>query len=121
MIESIREKQTRFARYVPRLIDKAFELGYLVGRCEWVRDPAVAAANAAKGVGIKNSLHTIGLAIDLTLYKQDGTYIKNDEGYRELGAFWKAQQPDFCWGGDFHGQTGGDFDHFSLSPDGKLK
>lgn len=119
MIESIREKQTRFARYVPRLIDKAFELGYLVGRCEWVRDPAVAAANASKGVGIKNSLHVVGLAIDLVLYRQDGTYITDNTGHKELGAWWVQQQPDFCWGGNFSSLK--DFDHYSLTPDGVRK
>jgi len=112
--ETLREKQTRFAKWVPRLIDKAFDLGYLAGRCEWVRDPRVAALNAKDGKGITNSLHLEGLAIDVNLYLPDGTYITDDTGHKELGAWWKLQQPDFCWGGDFHSK---DNNHYSLTPD----
>lgn len=113
--ETLREKQTRFARYLPRLIDKAFELGYLVTGGEWQRQPAQAIANAASGAGIVHSVHLDCLAIDLKLFRADGHYITDDEGHKLLGAFWKTLQPDFYWGGDFHSR---DFDHYSLTPDG---
>lgn len=113
-METLREKQTRFARHVPDLIEYAFKLGYLVGRCEWVRDPKTALVNAEKGIGIKCSLHCEGLAIDLALYTADGVYLTASLGYTALGTYWKSLQPDFYWGGDFRSH---DYDHFSLSPD----
>lgn len=118
MSETLREKQTRFARWLPRLIDKAFELGYLVTGAEWKRDPRIAQMNAVSGAGISSSLHLASLAVDLNLFKADGTFITDDTGHAELGAWWKAQQPDFCWGGDFAKR---DFNHYSLSPDGVHK
>ena len=38
---SLRAKQSEFARLVPRLIDKAFELGYEVTLGDAYRDPRV--------------------------------------------------------------------------------
>lgn len=118
MTETLREKQTRFARFLPRLIDKAFELGFLVTGGEWERTQAQAAANVVSGAGILHSVHIEKLAVDLNLYKADGTYITDDTGHRQLGAYWKSLQPDFCWGGDF---TTRDFNHYSLTPDGVHK
>lgn len=115
MTESLREKRTRFTRYVPRLIDKAFELGYFAAGNEWLRTVAQAQANANSGAGIAHSVHLDGLAIDLNLYRADGTYIVDGTGHTELGAYWKTLQPDFCWGGDFSKR---DFNHYSLTPDG---
>lgn len=115
MIETLREKQTRFAKWVPRLIDKVFELGYLVTLSETWRTPEQAAWNAAHGEGIACSLHGERLAIDLDLFKPDGTFILDDTGHKELGAWWVLQSPDFCWGGNFARK---DFDHYSLTPDG---
>lgn len=116
MTETLREKQTRFARAVPLLIAKAFELGYLVTLSEAWRTPEQAAWNAEHGHGISCSLHTERLAIDLDLFKADGTFIIDDTGHKELGAWWVQQSPDFCWGGNFTHLK--DFDHYSLTPDG---
>jgi hypothetical protein len=118
MSETLREKQTRFAQWVPRLIDKAFALGYLVTGGEWERDPRVAQLNCDSGAGIANSLHIEKLAIDLNLFRPDGSIITDNTGHKELGAWWIQQQPDFCWGGLFQRR---DFDHYSLTPDGIRK
>lgn len=113
--ESLRQKQTRFARAVPRLIDKAFELGFLVTIGEVTRTETQAQRNAETGAGIARSLHLLRLAIDLHLFLPDGTYIRDGAGHRQLGAYWKSLSVDHYWGGDF---TKRDFNHYSLSPDG---
>jgi hypothetical protein len=68
------ERQFLFARLLPRLLDKAHELGFQVTGGEWQRSPQQAAANAAKGSGISSSLHVLSLAVDLHLF-QDGRYL----------------------------------------------
>jgi len=107
--------QERFAQDAARLILKAAELGYGVTFGDAYRSPQQAAANAANGSGIKNSLHCERLAIDLNLFK-DGVYITDDRGHRELGTWWKTLGPDHRWGGDF--KTRPDPNHYSISPDG---
>lgn len=98
------------------MIQKADEMGYAVTFGEAYRTPEQAALNAAKGSGISHSLHTERLAIDLNLFK-DGRYITDGEGHAELGRWWKALSPDHRWGGDFVKLK--DFNHYSLSTDGK--
>lgn len=63
-------------------------------------------------VGIRHSLHTKRLAVDLQLFK-DGQWIKEVGPYRELGIFWESLGPDFCWGGRF-----GDTPHYSIKHEG---
>lgn len=106
--------QEEFAQQVANLIKKAGELGYGITFGEAYRTPQQAALNAQSGAGISNSLHIDRLAIDLNLFK-DGRYITDDEGHRDLGAWWKQIGPRYKWGGDF---TKRDFNHYSLSPDG---
>lgn len=107
--------QEQFAQQVANLIKKAGDLGYGVTFGDAYRTPEQAKLNAASGAGISTSLHIERLAIDLNLFK-DGRYILDDEGHRELGAWWKTIGPNYRWGGDF---TKRDFNHYSLSPDGK--
>lgn len=113
--ETLRQKQTRFALAVPRLIDCAFSMGYNVTLGEIERTHAQAAANAKLGVGIAGSLHLQRLAIDLHLFDAQGVYIVDGRGHAQLGTFWKSLSPDHRWGGDFQAR---DFNHYSLSPDG---
>lgn len=115
MPESLRQKQTRFALSVARLILKAQALGYEMTIGEVERTAAQASANALSGAGIAKSLHLQRLAIDLHLFK-DGRYITDGEGHTELGRWWKSLSPDHRHGGDFAKR---DFNHYSLSPDGK--
>lgn len=107
--------QEEFAQSMARLIQKASQLGYGVTLGDAYRSPQQAAANAASGSGISNSLHCERLAIDLNLFK-DGVYITDDQGHRELGTWWKGLGPKYRWGGDF--TTRKDFNHYSISPDG---
>ena len=115
MTETLRQKQSRFALSTARLILKADSLGYAVTFGEAWRTPEQAQWNALKGLGTSTSLHIDRLAIDLNLFK-DGRYITDGEGHAELGKWWKSLGPDYRWGGEF---TKKDFNHYSLTPDGR--
>lgn len=107
-------KQRKFVRLLVELLSWALAQGYHIRLGEAWRSPEQAARNAARGVGIANSLHCERLAIDLLI--SDGTreLITVDE-VRPLGEYWKSLDPDARWGGDFVGRTAGDVGHFSLS------
>ena len=97
---TLREAQSEFARMVPRLIDKAYELGYEVTLGDAYRDPRVfGAPGEKKGYGSATSKHKLRLAIDLNLFR-DGTYLSKTQDHRKLGAWWEAQGG--TWGGRFN-------------------
>lgn len=107
------QKQELFMRLLPRLLDKAHELGYEIRGGDLFRDPRLhGAVGEKKGYGHSKSCHKVKLAIDLNLFK-DGRYITNDVGHKDLGTWWKAQHPGCRWGGDFQ-----DFNHYSLTHEG---
>lgn len=112
---TLREARCLFSRHVARLIVQAEKLGYDCALGEVVRDPRIASLNAQAGKGISNSLHLIGLAVDLHLYR-DGKYLSTTAEHTELGAWWKAQHPLFRWGGDFTRQDG---NHYSMTWEGR--
>ena len=116
MAESLREKQSRFAGYVARLIDWVNANGYEITLGEVQRDQRVADLNAASGAGISTSLHLISLAVDVHLFK-DGTYLTDTEAYRPLGEWWKTLAPDCRWGGDFRNRPDGN--HLSVEHEGR--
>lgn len=88
---SLRVQQSRFAAMVPRLIDKAIELGFEVTLGDAYRDPRAP-------YGSKSSRHRIRLAIDLNLFR-DGKYLEDTEDHRQLGEWWESQGG--IWGGRF--------------------
>ena len=108
--------QEEFAQSVAKLIQKAAELGYTVTLGEAWRTPEQAQWNADHGKGIAHSLHIERLAIDLNVFIS-GVYQTGAEGYTQLGAWWKTLGPMYRFGGDFQTR---DYNHFSISPDGKL-
>lgn len=113
---TLREKQHAFARLVAALIQRADLCGYEVTLGEAYRSKEEAERLAKLGKGIKNSLHTLRLAIDLNLFK-DGKYLTSTEDYRELGEWWESLSTDelICvWGGRF-----GDGNHFSVMHGGR--
>lgn len=110
---TLREKQSLFVILVSALIQHAYDKGYELTFGEALRTPEQAAINAKKGVGIKNSLHIIKLAIDLSLFK-DGKFLSKSEDHKELGEYWESLHPLCRWGGRF-----GDGNHYSLEHEGK--
>lgn len=107
MAETLRQKQSRFARMVARLIDQAFALGYEVTLGDAYRDPRVhGALGEKKSYSSSMSLHKQRLAIDLNLFR-DGRYLSSTESHRPLGEWWEAQGG--AWGGRFN-----DGNHYEL-------
>ena len=113
---TLRQKQSLFCRLVADLIRHAYAKGYELTWGEAYRSKEEAARLAGLGLGIKTSLHTSRLAVDLNLFL-DGAYQTTTEAYRPLGEWWEQQSgPDYqcCWGGRFL-----DGNHFSISHGGR--
>ncbi len=107
------EQQELFMRLLPRLIDKAHEMGYEVRGGDLYRDPRVfGKLGESKGYGHRNSCHKLKLAIDLNLFKGN-KYLTSTEDHRELGEWWEEQHPLCRWGGRFN-----DGNHYSLTYNG---
>jgi hypothetical protein len=104
------EKQQIFAWNVSNLIEKIECDGYKCTFGEAYRTPEQAALNAAKGIGIKNSLHCKRLAVDLNLFK-DGVYCADVESWRPFGEYWKTLNALNRWGGDW---KSGDANHVEM-------
>ena len=110
---SLRQIQSDYARLVPRLIDKAFSLGYEVTLGDAYRDPRVfGTLGTRRGYGHPSSAHKQRLAIDLNLFR-DGTFLGETSDHRELGEWWEQQHPLARWGGRFN-----DGNHYSFEVDG---
>jgi hypothetical protein len=110
---TLRQKQSLFVVLVGRLIARATGLGYELTFGETYRSPEEAARLAKLGKGIKTSLHTQRLAIDLNLFR-DGRYLSSTESHRELGEWWERQHELCRWGGRFS-----DGNHYSLEHQGR--
>lgn len=98
-------KQFIFTRSLSKLLIKANALGYEVTIGEVWRTQEQAALNAQTGAGIKNSVHCLRLAVDLSLFKS-GALLKESEPYEDLADYWKglsSANVQFRWGGDFRG------------------
>lgn len=107
------EKQRLFAKLIPRLIDKAHELGFEVTLGDGYRDPRVFGKLGVKqGYGAAFSCHKMRLAIDLNLFR-DGTFLQKTEDHKPLGEWWEQQHPEACWGGRFE-----DGNHYSFTHEG---
>lgn len=101
---TLRETRCRFTECMARLILWLVEQGYGVALCQ---------------DGLKHmagSLHYVGLAEDLYLYR-DGVYLTATEDYRAAGEYWKTLDPLARWGGDFRQTKDGN--HFSFEHEGK--
>jgi hypothetical protein len=108
--ETPRQKQSRFAKMVPRLIDKAHALGFEVTLGDAYRDPKVHGnMGERKSYSHPYSTHKVRLAIDLNLFRK-GEYLEGSEAHRPLGEWWEKQGPDHRWGGRF-----GDGNHYSFA------
>jgi hypothetical protein len=110
-METLRQKQSRFARMISELIQKATDMGYEVTFGEAYRSPEEAARLASAGKGIAQSLHCERLAIDLNLFK-DGVFLATSEAHTPIGVVW--EQMGGSWGGRFK-----DGNHYSLAHNGR--
>lgn len=119
MSGTLGETQRDFARLVPRLIDKAHELGFRVTLGDVYRDPRVfGQIGEFKGYGHRRSGHKQRLAIDLNLFLDvdgdgDLDYLEATERHRPLGEWWEQQDPRARWGGRF-----ADGNHYSFEFNG---
>ena len=99
---SIGDKRRKFTQMSAMLIQYATFLGYecaidFVKRCEDCQ------------VGIPNSVHKLGLAMDLNLYL-DGHYLDEEWPHRDLHDFW-----DLLGGAE---RIAGDLNHYSMEHHG---
>jgi hypothetical protein len=101
MKETLRQKQSRFVKMIALLINYAYHQGFELTFPD------------CRLKHMENSLHYIGLAIDLNLFK-DGVWLKSTEAYTSLGEFW--EQLSGTWGGRFSVKDGC---HFSLPYNGR--
>jgi len=106
---TLREARIKATQCWALLIQKAFALGY---ECAMDEGTERITEKDPMSDHMPGSLHHLGLALDLNLYK-DGRYITNDEGHKELGEYWKSLHPDCRWGGDFARK---DYNHYSFAP-----
>ena len=86
------------AMRLAKLILYADSLGYQLGGGDWLRDQRC-------NYGHKKSLHKLGLATDLNLYK-GGVWLELTSDHSILGEYWMAMGG--TWGGGW-----GDGNHYS--------
>ena len=104
---TLREARTTFTLLLCRLVLWAETKGYLIALDETTeriteKDPT--------SDHMKNSLHHLGLAADLLLYR-DGVYLSKTSDYKEVGEHWETMHQHCRWGGRFF-----DGNHFSFAP-----
>jgi hypothetical protein len=106
--------QITFAKFVPRLVDRAIWLGFQVTGGEWYRPDATADLFASEGRASRASLHPLRLAIDLHLFR-DGVFLTDTESHRPLGEWWErvgiASGVPLRWGGRFRRPDGNHYSH----------
>lgn len=112
---SVSQKRVLFTQLLGQLLTWCAAHGLAVALDEARRPPETAALYAAQGRGSKNSLHCLGLAVDLVLYV-GGIYQKDAAPYRQIGEQWEALHELCRWGGRFKKV---DAAHFSMSYQGR--
>lgn len=110
-VETLSQKQQRFARMVARLLDQAVSMGYEVTLGDAYRDPRVfGPVGVMQGYGQAKSCHKLRLAVDLNLFK-NGVYLSTTDDHLPLGTWWESQGGS--WGGRFQ-----DGNHYSFEHEG---
>lgn len=109
--ETLREKQSRFAYMVSRLIMHIYAEGYECTLGDAYRDPRSHAPMGVRGpYGRSTSAHKHRLAIDLNLFR-DGRFLESTGAHRAFGEWWELQGG--TWGGRW-----ADGNHYSLEHEG---
>ena len=117
---TLRQKQSKFARLVPRLIDFAYEQGYEVTLGDawafnfWlIMNLILSVLPESLEKKVRSRTHKLGsfhynrLAIDINLFK-DGRYLISTKSHESLGIYWESLDPECTWGGRW-----GDGNHYS--------
>ncbi len=111
---TLKGARCKFTECITHLILKAIEWGYGVAFAEGLDRKT---AKDPTSDHMKNSLHNIGLAQDLDIYR-DGVYLNKTEDHVMLGTWWEKFGQDngypLRWGGRF-----GDGNHYSWEWEGK--
>jgi hypothetical protein len=108
------ENEFKFTRNVAQLINEVVLRGYGITLGEVYRTPEQAQWYAAKGMGILDSQHCKKLAVDISLFHLDGTYLTDKPDYELFGKYWESLHPKNRWGGYF---PRADYVHFEMKPD----
>lgn len=96
------EKQRLFAKLVPQLINRIYEIGYEVTLGDAWSKPEYKVHKV-------NSNHYDRLAIDLNLFK-DGTYLTDTMAHKPFGDYWESLHELCRWGGHYK-----DGNHYELT------
>lgn len=112
-IRPLTKKQSVFTRLQAEFQLWCFNQGYHIIEAESFRTKEQAEWYAARGKGIKNSVHTKKLARDIFILSDPdrGKISWDREDYRPLGEKWKSLHVLNRWGGDFRNR---DVVHFSM-------
>ena len=111
---TLNEKQALFTQHIAQLIVWAFHQDLPVIGAELFRTPEQAQIYADQGKGIKNSVHTKKLALDL-FRVVDGKVSWEFSEYEKLGKKWETMHELARWGGHFRNR---DAVHFSFEHNG---
>ena len=111
---TVGEKQELFSLLWGNFILWCASRGIRIRQRELWRTKEQAELYAAQGKGIKNSLHTIGLAID-AYFSIDGKVTFDPKDYEEAGRYWESLHPLCRAGVFFKGKVSRDAGHFSIS------
>lgn len=114
---TLHQRQVLHTLLTSELIAWAATQGMNLTWGETYRVPAQAAANAASGAGIANSLHIQRLAVDFQLFDAQGKYLTDASAYKPLADYWLTLDPLCCAGYYFHSC---DADHFSITHNGTM-
>ena len=101
---TLRQKRVRFTHCLALLLHRMFMEGYEVAIDEATEHLTKRDPTSDHGA---SSMHHIGLAEDLNLYK-DGKYLSMTEDHKRFGEFWESLDPNLTWGGRFE-----DGNHYS--------
>lgn len=108
---TLHQRQVLHVRLTAKLIEWCAAQGIELTWGETYRLPAQAAANAASGAGIRNSLHIQRLAVDFQLFI-GGKYVTDAAAYKPLADYWLTLDP-LCKAGYYFASV--DADHFSIT------
>lgn len=105
-------KQRLFTRLLPKLLHRIHGAAHDCAIAWAYRPPECADHLAKAGKGIRSSLHSKKLAVDLDLFYH-GNYLADTESHRPFGEYWESLHELCRWGGRF-----GDGNHYSLEDGG---